>query len=69
MLYKLEKSSETYLHVCEGLSKKKMLEYHTKVYLHDVSPYMHDEEGKMVRIRYCPFCGHKIGMDEEEFAK
>ena len=64
MWIKDKESQESYIHVCKGLTEKKMRIKKIEVRLHDVSIFTFIELNKggwfMEHIKYCPYCGIKL---------
>jgi hypothetical protein len=58
-------SNESYIHVCEGLTEKKMRAKRIEIRLHDVSIFTFIKERAtadifMEHLKYCPYCGIKL---------
>ena len=62
-----QNSSESYIHVCEGKTLKKMQEKNIEIRKHDVTTFafVYDEKGKfnIEYFKFCPFCG--CDLDQE----
>ena len=61
MLVRDKDAQDGYIHVCrQGKGKP-------PVYLHDVKAYMNDKSNgdiKLIDVKYCPYCGVEIELDE-----
>jgi hypothetical protein len=64
MWIKDKNSSESYIHVCEGLKEKQMRVKKIEIRLHDLSIFTFIELDKggffMEHLKYCPYCGIKL---------
>ena len=62
-----QNSSESYIHVCEGKTLKKMQEKKIEIRKHDVSifAFVYDEKRNfgIEYFKFCPFCG--CDLDQE----
>lgn len=61
-------SMESYIHICEGKTFKKMLEKKIEIRKHDISTFsiVFDEKGKpeIDHIKFCPYCGTDLHKEE-----
>jgi hypothetical protein len=62
-------SNESYIHVCEGKTLKRMQAANMiEIRKHDISTFtiVFDEKGKPVisHIKYCPYCGCDLHKEE-----
>lgn len=72
MLVRDKDSAEGYKHICNDSYKytKEGLKERLPIYLHDITAYTliktdETKSGyKMVRLKYCPYCGVEIETDE-----
>jgi len=64
MWIKDKRTQESYMHVCDGLTEKQMINKGIGVWLHDVSifTYMKDEDRgvHIEHLKYCPYCGIEL---------
>jgi hypothetical protein len=63
MWIKDKDSNESYIHVCEGLTEKKMRAKKIEIRLHDVSIFTFIKNDKGIDIehlKYCPYCGIEL---------
>jgi hypothetical protein len=63
MWIKDKNSSESYIHVCKGLTEKKMRAKKIEIRLHDISIFTLinlDKSVEMVSIKFCPYCGIEL---------
>ena len=63
MWIKDKNSSESYIHVCDGLKEKQMRAKKIEIRLHDVSIFTFIKEGTSIDIehlKHCPYCGVKL---------
>lgn len=68
MFIKDKNSSESFIHVCNGLSEKAMRKKAIEIRLHDISIFTvvyNDGQCIIEHIKYCPYCG--VNLDNHAF--
>ena len=68
MFIKDKNSQEGLIHVCEGLTEKKMREKAIEINLHDIHirTFVYEDKNKMPKmeyIKFCPYCGCDLEKD------
>lgn len=69
MLVRDKDSAEGYIHICNDSYKytKQALKERLPIYLHDMTAYtlIESKDGyELINIKYCPYCGQEIEIDE-----
>jgi hypothetical protein len=58
-----KESQESYIHICDGLTEKKMRSKKIEIRLHDVSIFTFIKDDKcfhIEHIKFCPYCGIEL---------
>lgn len=68
MFIKDKFSDESYIHICDGLTERRMESLHRiEIRLHDVTTFttLFTENGKveMEHLNFCPYCGVDLEKD------